>query len=268
MAWNNRTTLSSGGQKLEIKMSAELRALWKFQERILPRLFQLPGPQAFLGLWAHHSHLGFQPHITFSSSPLCLPQGVSLTRTLVVGFRDFLNNLEWACPKIFKLIISVMSPFPNKVTFSGSGNEEMDVSFRLSPFSHYSGQGGAENAQPGCQEWMCKSLTHVWLFATPWAIQSMEFSRPEYWSGWPFPSPGDLPNPGIKHTSPALQVDSLPAELPGESWWCQAHMDSNWAQTFTTSLLNLFQPQFSLSLCLLSWVAETTMWDIVYRVNS
>ena len=44
----------------------------------------------------------------------------------------------------------------------------------------------------------------------------MEFSRPEYWSGWPFPSPGDLLNPGIKPRSPALQVDSLPAEPQGK----------------------------------------------------
>ena len=43
----------------------------------------------------------------------------------------------------------------------------------------------------------------------------MEFSRPEYWSGQPFPSPGDLPNPGIEPRSPALQADSLPAEPPG-----------------------------------------------------
>ena len=44
----------------------------------------------------------------------------------------------------------------------------------------------------------------------------MEFSRLEYWSGQPFPSPGDLPNPGIKPRSPALQVDSLPAKPPGK----------------------------------------------------
>ena len=44
----------------------------------------------------------------------------------------------------------------------------------------------------------------------------MEFSRPEYWSEYPIPSPGDLPNPGIVPGSPALQVDSLPAELPGK----------------------------------------------------
>ena len=48
-------------------------------------------------------------------------------------------------------------------------------------------------------------------------IQSMEFSRPEYWSGQPFPSPGDLPNPRIKSRSPALQADSLPAEPQGKS---------------------------------------------------
>ena len=48
-------------------------------------------------------------------------------------------------------------------------------------------------------------------------MQSMEFSRPEYWSGYPFPSPGDLPIPGIEPRSPALQEDSLPAEPQGKS---------------------------------------------------
>ena len=56
----------------------------------------------------------------------------------------------------------------------------------------------------------------VQLFATPWTIQSMEFSRPKYWSGEPFPSPGDLPDSGIKSRSPVLQVDSLPAEPLGK----------------------------------------------------
>ena len=50
-------------------------------------------------------------------------------------------------------------------------------------------------------------------FATPWTVAhqappSMEFSRQEYWSELPFPSPGDLPNPGIEPRPPALQVDS------------------------------------------------------------
>ena len=47
----------------------------------------------------------------------------------------------------------------------------------------------------------------------------MEFSRPEYWSGEPFPPPGDLPNSGIKPRSPTLQADSLPAEPPGKLTW-------------------------------------------------
>ena len=48
------------------------------------------------------------------------------------------------------------------------------------------------------------------------APPSMGFSRQEYWSGLPFPSPGNFPNPGIKSRSPALQADSLPTELQGK----------------------------------------------------
>ena len=47
-------------------------------------------------------------------------------------------------------------------------------------------------------------------------IQSMEFSRPEYWSGYPFPSPEDLPDPEIEPRSPSFQADSLPAESQGK----------------------------------------------------
>ena len=59
-----------------------------------------------------------------------------------------------------------------------------------------------------------KLLSRVQLYGTPWTVvyqapRSMDFSRQEYWRGLPFPSPGDLPNPGIKPRSPALQVDSL-----------------------------------------------------------
>ena len=66
-----------------------------------------------------------------------------------------------------------------------------------------------------------KSLSRVRLFSTPWTIayqapQSMKFSRQEYWSGLPFPSPGDLPKPGIKPGSPSLQADALPSEPPGK----------------------------------------------------
>ena len=55
----------------------------------------------------------------------------------------------------------------------------------------------------------------------PWSVVyqaplSMGYSRQEYWSGLPFPSPGDLPDPGIEPRSPALQADALPSEPPGK----------------------------------------------------
>ena len=66
-----------------------------------------------------------------------------------------------------------------------------------------------------------KSLSRVQLFATPWTVAyeappSMEFSMQEYWSGLPFPSSGNLPDPGIQPGSPALQADALPSEPPGK----------------------------------------------------
>ena len=67
-----------------------------------------------------------------------------------------------------------------------------------------------------------KSLSRVLLFAARWTVAYhvpllMGFSRQEYWSGLPFPSPGDLPDPGIEPRSPALQADALPSEPPGKS---------------------------------------------------
>ena len=64
------------------------------------------------------------------------------------------------------------------------------------------------------------SLSHVQLFVTPWTVAyeaalSMGFSRQEYWSGLPFPSPGDLSDPGIKLVSSALQAYALPSKPPG-----------------------------------------------------
>ena len=61
----------------------------------------------------------------------------------------------------------------------------------------------------------------VRLFVTVWTVAhqapvSMEFSRQEYWSGLPFPSPGDLPDPAIKPMTLALQAGSLPSEPPGK----------------------------------------------------
>ena len=66
-----------------------------------------------------------------------------------------------------------------------------------------------------------KSVSHVQLFATLWtatyqAPLSVGFSRQGHWSGLPFPSLEDLPNPGIKPGSPTLQADILPSEPPGK----------------------------------------------------
>ena len=59
------------------------------------------------------------------------------------------------------------------------------------------------------------------------ASLSVEFSRQEYWSGLPFPSPGDIPDPGIELGSLALQADSLPSEPPGKPQciYYAAHQD-------------------------------------------
>ena len=75
-----------------------------------------------------------------------------------------------------------------------------------------------------CVHVCTRALSHVWLFAAPWTITlqaplSMGFFRQEYYSGLPFPTPEDLPNPGIKPTSlksPELQANSLPSVPPGK----------------------------------------------------
>ena len=64
---------------------------------------------------------------------------------------------------------------------------------------------------------------------SPWTVAhqaslSMEFSRKEYWSGWPFPPPGELPYSGVEPGSLASQADSLPSELPGKP---KRGMDAN-----------------------------------------
>ena len=86
-----------------------------------------------------------------------------------------------------------------------------------------------------------KSLSCVRLFVTPWtvayqALPSMGFSRQEYWSGLLFPSPVDLPNPGMEPGSPALQRDALPPEPPGKP-----HYDANFqANRFSLLFSTLF----------------------------
>ena len=71
-----------------------------------------------------------------------------------------------------------------------------------------------------CDLVLVKSFSCVRLFVTPWTVAyqappSVGFSRQEYWSRLPFPSPGDLPDPGIEPRSPAFQADALTSEPPG-----------------------------------------------------
>ena len=72
------------------------------------------------------------------------------------------------------------------------------------------GRGG--NGGGGLVAKSCPTLCNPMDCSLPGSL-AVEFSRQEYWSGLPLPSPGDLPNPGIEPESPALQADSLPTEL-------------------------------------------------------
>ena len=90
-----------------------------------------------------------------------------------------------------------------------------------------------------------KSLSRVRLFVTPWTIAyqaspSMGFFRQEYWSGLPFPSPGDLPDPGIEPRSPTLEADALTSEPPGKPlWWVLAKKHEQRAHYFWTDAVKL-----------------------------
>ena len=100
-----------------------------------------------------------------------------------------------------------------------------------------------------------RSLSHVQLFGTPWTVAcqaplSMGFSRQEYWSVLPFPSPGDLPDPGIEPRSLALEADALTSEPPGKAFDCVD--DKNCGKFFKR------------------WVYQTTWpasWDICMQVK-
>ena len=103
-----------------------------------------------------------------------------------------------------------------------------------------------------------KLLSRVRLFATPWteasqAPPSMGFSRQEYWSGLPFPSPEDLPNSGIEPGSPALQADTLLSKPIGASLVAQRVKQLPAMREAPRSLIyfNLFAPSIGLLACLL-----------------
>ena len=79
-----------------------------------------------------------------------------------------------------------------------------------------------KDGEPLCA---CSVAQSYSTFCNPWTVayqapQSMGFFRQEYWSGLPFPSPVDLPNPGIEPGSPALKADALPSKPPGKPIMC------------------------------------------------
>ena len=90
-----------------------------------------------------------------------------------------------------------------------------------------------------------KSLSRVRLFATLWTVAhqvppSMGFSRQEYWSGLPFPSPGDLPDPRIELRSPALQADALTSEPLSDCMYVNIHICICMYTHAGTQMLNNF----------------------------
>ena len=104
------------------------------------------------------------------------------------------------------------------------------------------------------------------LFATSWTAAhqsplSMEFSRQEYWSGLPFPSPGDLPNSGIETGPPALQTDCLPTEPPGKVVLCLVVQSGLFATPWTVAR----QAPLSMGILqarILEWVAMPPPGDL------
>ena len=106
----------------------------------------------------------------------------------------------------FQLALDVKNPIAN-------AGDIRDVGL-IPEIGRFPGGGGGGG---GLVAKSCPTLVTPWTVAHQ-APLSMGFSRYEYWSGLPFSSPGDLPNPEIEPRSPALQADSLPTELQGKPW--------------------------------------------------
>ena len=130
-----------------------------------------------------------------------------------------------------RLFLGLCWNFPlclNSVTLVGyiastASHTTLGQEYKRFPLTRKCSSGPASSTPWGILLGLCcaQSLSWVWLFGTPWAVAPqaplcMGVSRQEHWSGLPCRPPGDLPSPGIELGSPALQVDSLPAEFPGK----------------------------------------------------
>ena len=107
------------------------------------------------------------------------------------------------------------------VDYNPRGRKESDTT-ELFHFHFHCGLSQDVEYSPLCYMLLLLScFSHVQLFVTQWTVahqapMSMGFSRQEYWSGLPFPSPGDRPDPGIEPGSPILQADTSTSEPPGK----------------------------------------------------
>ena len=143
--------------------------------------------------------------------------------------------------------MAVIDVFSEDTMFYTDGKLKILSSFKITiVVGKYCKQQAKKKISTHKLKWV-KSLSRVWVFATPWtaacqAPPSMGFSRQEYWSGLPFPSPGDLPNPGIEPRSPTLQADALTSEPPGKPYimWKVMLKESEFPELFMPLKLKLW----------------------------
>ena len=136
------------------------------------------------------------------------------------------SSFEWTGPKARLLTLKTLHSQEGDRTPKAVRGMRALLQPRLrspsprTPLRSLSGQGLHSELQssnsPGGGGSVAKSCPTL---AAPWTVAwqaplSMGFPRQEYWSRWSFPSPGDLPNPGMESTYPVLQADSLPSEPP------------------------------------------------------
>ena len=102
---------------------------------------------------------------------------------------------------------------------------------------------------------MSDSLWSHGLYVAHQAPLSMRFSRQEYWNGLPFPSPGDLPDPGIEPGSPMFQADPLPSEPSGQREWQRVHVYVCVRECFKKKYCNMVDLQSCASFrCIVKWI--------------
>ena len=154
-----------------------------------------------------------------------LKKDICFSRNLLISSLILTFSLLSFCSWIIPSSLEVLKPFEDipELQILPSGSREVQISKTKNVAALRRHKTWKEEKKIVMHN-KVKLLSHVWLFATPWAVghqapASMRFSRQEYWSGLPFPSPADLPDPGIEPRSPALQADALTSEPPGKPWF-------------------------------------------------